>query len=42
MERKDYLQKPVKHIKIDGALTVDQLMQQFKGSGSLGDRKSVV
>ena len=36
MERKDYLQTPVKHIKIDGALTVDQLMQQFKGSGSLG------
>jgi deoxyhypusine synthase len=36
MERKDYLQNPVKHIKISGALTVDQLMQQFANSGSLG------
>ncbi len=36
MERKDYLQTPVKHIKIDGAQTVDQLMQQFKKSGALG------
>ena len=36
MERKDYLQTPVKHIKIDGEQTVDQLMQQFKNSGALG------
>jgi deoxyhypusine synthase len=36
MERKDYLQNPVKHIKINGTQTVDQLMQQFKNSGSLG------
>lgn len=36
MKRKDYLEEPVKHIKINGALTVDQLMQQFKNSGSLG------
>jgi deoxyhypusine synthase len=36
MERKKYLQTPVKHIKIDRALTVDQLMQQFKNSGALG------
>ena len=36
MERKDYLQTPVKHIKINGTLTVDQLMQQFKNSGSFG------
>jgi deoxyhypusine synthase len=36
MRRKDYLQKPVKHIKISGTLTVDQLMQQFKASGSFG------
>ena len=36
MERKDYLRDPVNHIKINGALTVDQLMQQFKNSGSLG------
>jgi deoxyhypusine synthase len=36
MERKDYLKEPVEHIKIDGVLTVDQLMGQFKNSGSLG------
>lgn len=36
MERKDYLQNPVKHIKINSALTVDQLMQQFSNSGSFG------
>ncbi len=36
MRRKDYLQNPVKHMKINGALTVDQLMQQFKDSGSFG------
>ncbi len=36
MRRKDYLQNPVKHIKINGTLTVDQLMQQFEGSGSFG------
>jgi deoxyhypusine synthase len=36
MKRKDYLQNPVKHIKINGTLTVDQLIQQFQGSGSFG------
>jgi deoxyhypusine synthase len=36
MERKDYLKEPVNHIKISSSLTVDQLMQQFKNSGSLG------
>jgi deoxyhypusine synthase len=36
INRKDYLQNPVKHIKINGTLTVDQLMQQFKNSGSFG------
>ena len=36
MRRKDYLQNPVKHIKINGTLTVDQLIQQFQGSGSFG------
>ena len=36
MDRKDYLKEPVNHIKINGALTVDQLMQQFKNSGSFG------
>jgi deoxyhypusine synthase len=39
MKRKDYLKNPVKHIKINGALTVDQLMQQFNGSGSFGAGK---
>jgi deoxyhypusine synthase len=36
VKRKDYLQNPVKHIKINGTLTVDQLIQQFQGSGSFG------
>jgi deoxyhypusine synthase len=36
MQRKDFLQEPVKHIKINGKLTVDQLVQQFKNSGSFG------
>ncbi len=36
MDRKDYLKEPVNHIKIDGTLTVDQLMRQFKNSGSFG------
>jgi deoxyhypusine synthase len=36
MKRKEYLLNPVKHIKISGTLTVDELMQQFKNSGSFG------
>jgi deoxyhypusine synthase len=36
MERKDYLKEPVNHIKIEGALTIDGLMQQFANSGSFG------
>jgi deoxyhypusine synthase len=36
MKREDYLQNPVKHIKVDGTLTVDQLVRQFQGSGSFG------
>jgi deoxyhypusine synthase len=36
MERKDYLKEPVKHIKIDKTLTIDQLIAQFKNSGSFG------
>ena len=36
MRRKGYLQNPVNHIKINGTLTVDQLMHQFKNSGSFG------
>src|SRR3972149_4681047 len=42
MKRKDYLQNPVKHIKISGTMTVDQLMQQFKNSGSFGAGKLAV
>jgi len=37
--RKDYLQNPVKHIKINGTLTVNQLIQQFQRSGSFGAGK---
>jgi deoxyhypusine synthase len=36
MDRKDYLKETVSHIKINGTLTVDQLMQQLKNSGSFG------
>ena len=36
MQRRDFLQNPVKHIKISGKLTVNHLMQQFKNSGSFG------
>jgi deoxyhypusine synthase len=36
MQRKNFLAEPVKHIKINGKLTVDQLIQQFKNSGSFG------
>jgi deoxyhypusine synthase len=36
MRRKDFLVEPVKHMKINGKLTVDQLIQQFKNSGSFG------
>jgi hypothetical protein len=36
MKRKDYSQNPVEHIKINGALTVDELVHQFQGSGSFG------
>jgi len=34
MQRKEILREPVKHVKINGALTVDQLITQFKNSGS--------
>lgn len=33
-KRKDILQQPVKHIKINGALSVNQLIKQFNSSGS--------
>jgi deoxyhypusine synthase len=36
MRRKDYLQRPVEHMKINAPLTVDQLMRQFRNSGSFG------
>jgi deoxyhypusine synthase len=36
MRRKDFLQEPVKHMKINGKLSVDQLIQQFSNSGSFG------
>ncbi|MFB3890344.1 MAG: deoxyhypusine synthase family protein [Candidatus Bathyarchaeia archaeon] len=36
MRRKDYIQNPVGHMRLDAPLTVDQLMQQFKNSGSFG------
>jgi len=36
LRRKNYLQKPVEHIRIHSPLTVDQLMQQFGNSGSFG------
>lgn len=36
MQRKDFLLEPVKHMKINGRLTVDQLIRQFKNSGSFG------
>ena len=36
MRRRDYLQNRVKHININGTLTVDQLIQEFKNSGSFG------
>jgi deoxyhypusine synthase len=36
MRRKDYLQRPVEHMKINSPLTVDQLMRQFSNSGSFG------
>ena len=36
MNRSDYLKEPVNHIKIAGAMTVNQLMQQFSNSGSFG------
>ncbi len=36
MQRKEILREPVKHVKINGTLTVDQLVKQFKNSGSFG------
>jgi deoxyhypusine synthase len=36
MQKKDLLREPVKHIRINGKLTVDELIQQFRDSGSFG------
>lgn len=36
MQRKELLREPVRHMKIKGRLSVDQLVQQFKNSGSFG------
>jgi deoxyhypusine synthase len=36
MRNKDILQDPVKHIQINGKLSVDELIQQFRNSGSFG------
>ena len=34
MQRKEILREPVEHVKISGPLTVDQLINQFRNSGS--------
>ena len=36
MGRDDCIREPVKHIRVSGTMTVDQLIQQFKNSGSFG------
>src|SRR3990172_2385955 len=36
MKRREYLKTPVEHVKINGAMTVDELMRQFRNSGSFG------
>ncbi|MBX5329319.1 MAG: deoxyhypusine synthase [Candidatus Bathyarchaeia archaeon] len=36
IRRRDFLLEPVKHIKINGKLTIDQLIRQFQNSGSFG------
>ena len=36
MNRSDYLKKPVEHVKIASGMTVNELMCQFRNSGSFG------
>jgi deoxyhypusine synthase len=36
MQRKDILREPVKHVEVNGTLTVNQLIEQFRNSGSFG------
>ena len=38
-ETADNLLKPVKHAKVDGTLTVDQIVRQFQGLSELDGRK---
>jgi deoxyhypusine synthase len=39
LSRENYVKEPVQHMRISGTMTVDQLMQQFKNSGSFGAGK---
>jgi deoxyhypusine synthase len=36
MKREDFLREPVSHMKIDSAMTVDQLIKKFDASGCFG------
>ena len=36
MRRREYLKKPVEHVKISGVMTINELMHQFSNSGSFG------
>ncbi len=36
MERRQILQEPVRHMKINGTITVNQLVREFENSGSFG------
>jgi len=36
MQRRDFLRNPVKHARMEGKMTVNQMVQQFKNSGSFG------
>jgi len=36
MRREDFLKNPVEHVKIGSSMTIDELMRQFRGSGSFG------
>jgi len=40
--KKAFLREPVKHMNIDGRLSVDELMKEFKDSGSFGAGKLAV
>jgi deoxyhypusine synthase len=36
MQRRDFLGEPVQHVRVTGRLSVDELIQQFRGSCSFG------